>query len=102
MNQFAIKYISKTQFIDIDSSNVKFRLFNKIDIIQKIKYFTKKLNDSIQIALVIQNQKMNNLLNLNWINLNTIFKSNIIPHFVIIAFKEMKIELKNYLPILIF
>ncbi len=73
MNQLVIKYISKTQLIDLDSFNPKFRLFNKINIIQKIKYFTKKLNDSIQIVLVIQNQKMNNLLNLNWIILYTIF-----------------------------
>lgn len=73
MNQLVIKYISKTQLIDLDSCNPKFRLFNKINIIQKIKYFTKKLNDSIQIVLVIQNQKMNNLLNLNWIILYTIF-----------------------------
>jgi len=74
LNQFAIKYISKNQFIDIDSNNVKFRLFNKVEMVQKIKYFAKKLNDSIQIALVIQNQKMNNLLNLNWISLHKIFK----------------------------
>lgn len=74
MNQFAIKYISKNQFIDIDSNNVKFRLFNQVEMVQKIKYFAKKLNDSIQIALVIQNQKMNNLLNLNWISLYKIFK----------------------------
>lgn len=73
MNQLVIKYISKTQLIDLVSFNPIFRLFNKINIIQKIKYFTKKLNDSIQIVLVIQNQKMNNLLNLNWIILYTIF-----------------------------
>lgn len=73
MNQLVIKYISKTQLIDLVSCNPIFRLFNKINIIQKIKYFTKKLNDSIQIVLVIQNQKMNNLLNLNWITLYTIF-----------------------------
>lgn len=73
MNQLVIKYISKTQLIDLVSCNPIFRLFNKINIIQKIKYFTKKLNDSIQIVLVIQNQKMNNLLNLNWIILFTIF-----------------------------
>jgi hypothetical protein len=81
LNQFAIKYISKPQFIDIDSSNVKFRLFNKVEMVQKIKYFSKKLNDSIQISLVIQNQKMNNLLNLNWISLYTIFKIKYISLF---------------------
>lgn len=58
MNQLVIKYISKTQLIDPISCNPKFRLFNKINIIQKIEHFNKKLNDSIQIALVIQNEKM--------------------------------------------
>ena len=58
MNQLVIKYICKTQLIDPISCNPKFRLFNKINIIQKIEHFNKKLNDSIQIALVIQNEKM--------------------------------------------
>lgn len=74
MNQLAIKYVSKNQFIDIVSFNPKFKLFNKINKIKEIKYFTKKLNDSIQIALVIQNEKIKNLLNLNWIILYRIFK----------------------------